>query len=76
MSYAMIKCGNCDYVGDIEEFSSTPIFGELPHDTFQCPACNFAIKRQPRGWRSIELLDGSVHRTPAAIDLVPVAPQL
>lgn len=37
------KCGHRD---DIDAFTSTPIFGELPKNTFQCPACGLAIERR------------------------------
>lgn len=46
MPWMLITCGGCGHVGDFEGFVSTPVYGELPKNTFQCPACGLAIERR------------------------------
>jgi len=41
-----ITCGACGHEDDYILFTRTPIFGDLPKDTFQCPACGIAIARR------------------------------
>lgn len=44
-SYCNLTC-RCGHTADLDEFKRTPINGELPADTFQCPACR-------RAWRMV-----------------------
>lgn len=46
-SLCNINCGACGHSADIELFSRTPIFGELPAGHFQCPGCG-------RAWRIVK----------------------
>jgi hypothetical protein len=41
-SYATLTCGRCQHEADFFDFCSTPITGELPRDTHQCPKCRTA----------------------------------
>ena len=67
-----IICGNCGHSAGFEAFTSTLIGGDLPHDTYQCPACHRAWKRVPAGgWRKIPVANGSIV-VPAAIRLESV----
>ena len=43
-SYMLLRCANCGHQADFFDFCSTPINGELPRGTHQCPACK-------RAWR-------------------------
>lgn len=46
-----MTCGACGHFGDLPTFISTPIFGDLPRNQFQCPACRHAFTRENRkGW--------------------------
>lgn len=44
-SLCQITCGACGHQADYLEFTRTPLFGDLPKDTFQCPKCKTSIKR-------------------------------
>lgn len=39
-----INC-SCGYSGDIDEFTRSPLFGELPPGVFQCPKCKKAMRK-------------------------------
>lgn len=39
-----IRCGNCGHKADAWAFCETPVSGELPVGTFQCPACHVAFR--------------------------------
>jgi hypothetical protein len=41
-----MTCGTCGHFDAFDRFISTPVFGQLPRDTFQCPACGVAVQRQ------------------------------
>ena len=41
-SYVAMTCGRCGYEADFLDFCHTPINGELPRGTHQCPACKRA----------------------------------
>jgi len=45
-SYALITCGRCRHTADFNEFCRTPIIGELPKDTHQCPSCKTAWRME------------------------------
>lgn len=45
-SLAMITCGRCRHTADFFDFCRTPITGELPKDTFQCPNCRTAWRME------------------------------
>ena len=46
MTWMDISCGKCGHVADIGQFTSTPLGGNLPDNTYQCPACQYAIQRR------------------------------
>lgn len=68
-----ITCGVCGHTADFDLFTSTPVSGCLPRNTFQCPGCNYA-------WRLIP--DGKGTRYPSGlyigpdIKIEPIAPVL
>lgn len=41
-----ITCGCCGHKDDYIHFTRTPVYGDLPKDTFQCPRCHVAISRR------------------------------
>lgn len=43
-SMMLLKCAKCGHEADFEEFCHTPITGDLPRGTHQCPNCK-------RAWR-------------------------
>lgn len=46
-----MTCGACGHFADLPAFITTPVFGELPRNQFQCPACKHAFTREHRqGW--------------------------
>jgi hypothetical protein len=48
-----IKCGSCGRTSRLLDFCKTPLGGDLPKDTFQCPACGFAWRvRGPKEMRT------------------------
>lgn len=49
MSLCEISCGSCGHNSDFYEFTTTPIFGDLPPGQFQCPKCQTAIRLQAAG---------------------------
>jgi len=48
-SMMLLKCGKCGHEADFEEFCRTPITGELPRGTHQCPACKRAWRMESTG---------------------------
>jgi len=67
-----MSCGQCGHFDDIGRFTATAIFGELPRNQFQCPACGWAIERRhgkpevcPSGWVM-----------PGSVTLAPVGPRM
>lgn len=55
MSYCTISC-RCGHQATFEEFTSTPVGGDLPRGHYQCPACHFA-------WR-VDNREGEARRSP------------
>jgi hypothetical protein len=49
MPWMLITCGSCGQSADIDAFTRTPVGGELPKNTFQCPACGCAFERRVKG---------------------------
>jgi hypothetical protein len=45
-SYMLITCGKCSHEADFFDFCSTPITGDLPSGTHQCPKCRKAWKME------------------------------
>jgi hypothetical protein len=41
-----VSCGACGHFDDMARFTATAVFGELPRDQFQCPACGWAVERK------------------------------
>lgn len=41
-----ITCGHCGQQSDFDNWTRTPVAGELPRGHYQCPACGIAFKRQ------------------------------
>jgi hypothetical protein len=45
-SYVLLTCGKCRHEDDFDAFCQTPITGQLPPGTHQCPACKTAWKME------------------------------
>lgn len=41
-----VGCGWCNHTDTLEAFTRRPVSGSLPPDTFQCPACGRAFRRE------------------------------
>lgn len=41
-----ITCGSCGHETDADRFCRTPMFGQLPKNTYQCPKCKTAFERR------------------------------
>jgi hypothetical protein len=52
MAWMHITC-QCGHTADLDEFCQTPLFGQLPRGTYQCPACRVSWKRQESDHRII-----------------------
>ena len=48
-SYMLLTCGKCGHEADFFDFCHTPITGELPNGTHQCPKCRKAWKMETQG---------------------------
>lgn len=54
-SYVALTCRHCGHTADLFDFTATPITGELPSGTYQCPACRRAWRMEktaPGRWTS------------------------
>lgn len=53
-SYMLLRCGQCSHEDDFDAFCRTPITGELPNGTHQCPKCRKAWRMEvvEPGWHS------------------------
>lgn len=45
-SYMLLTCAQCGHTDDFMLFCFTPITGELPSGTHQCPACKKAWRME------------------------------
>jgi len=45
-SYMLLTCAKCGHESDFFDFCHTPIGGNLPGGTHQCPACRKAWKME------------------------------
>ncbi len=45
-SYMLLCCGKCGHEADYFDFCHTPITGDLPSGTHQCPKCRKAWKME------------------------------
>ena len=45
-SYMLLSCAKCGHEADFFDFCHTPITGDLPSGTHQCPACKRAWKME------------------------------
>lgn len=50
-SYMTMTCAKCGHEADFFDFCSTPITGELPNGTHQCPKCR-------KAWRMEKITEG------------------
>lgn len=41
-----LSCGACGHFDDMARFTATSVFGELPRNQFQCPACGWSVERK------------------------------
>jgi hypothetical protein len=48
-SMMLLKCGRCGHEDDFDLFCQTPIGGDLPPGTHQCPACKRAWRMESQG---------------------------
>ena len=67
-----MSCGGCGHFDDLARFTTTTVFGELPRNQFQCPACGWAVER--RMGQATVRPSGFV--MPGAVALVPVGARL
>ena len=67
MAWMKVKCGHCGQDADIDAWTSTLIYGELPPGRYQCPHCGTAFKRQIG---PSEVWNGRI--IPGKVKLVPV----
>lgn len=42
---AVMTCGECGHAASLDSFRSTPVSGDLPTGTFQCPKCHCAVRK-------------------------------
>ena len=63
-----LTCGQCHHFDDITRFTATAVFGQLPRNQYQCPACGWAVERK-HGKATVHT-SGFV--VPGEISLVPV----
>jgi len=71
-----IRCGNCGVESDLDDFTRTPINGELPRNRYQCPNCHYAFERRGNGVRILNFPGGEKRIISETIKLVPVDPVL
>lgn len=45
-SYVIMTCVKCRHEADFFDFCTTPVTGELPNGTHQCPACRHAWRME------------------------------
>lgn len=69
MPWMKMTCGECGHTADIDKWTKTPVAGDLPRNTYQCPACKYAFER--RQAKPTVYPNGFV--MPGAISLVRVA---
>lgn len=72
MPWMTITCGKCGHEADIDEWTTTPVSGKLPRNTFQCPQCKLAFERKhgkPTVYKSGFIMPGPV-------SLIPVGARL
>lgn len=58
-----MTCRFCGYEGELDDFCRTPVSGDLPRGTYQCPKCRRAIRRvtgKPTVHRSGFVMTGEV----------------
>jgi ribosomal protein S27AE len=72
MSWMKITCGDCGQSADINNWTQTPVYGDLPRNHYQCPNCGTAFERKvgPGEWMPW----GVYH--PGSVELVPVAARM
>jgi hypothetical protein len=67
-----ITCGKCGHDADIEAWTHTPVAGELPPGTYQCPECRVAFQRrhgEPRVFPNGFIIPGPVSLVPTGARL-------
>jgi len=72
MPWMKMSCGKCGHDADVDEWTKTPVRGDLPYGTYQCPKCGFAFKRHQGPSKVYP--DGFV--MPGPVSLVPVQSSL
>lgn len=72
MPFMLMTC-RCGHQADIDEFTRTPVTGELPKNVFQCPRCHLAVERKVTGPGT--LYDSGLFVS-GPIELVPVQARL
>ena len=69
MPWMNITCGACGKTADLDAWTSRPISGDLPKDTFQCPHCNQAFIRhlgKPEVYPNGFIMPGPVSLVPCS----------
>ena len=67
-----MSCGACGHFDDMARFTATAVFGELPRNQFQCPACGWAVERK----HGTPTVYPSGFVAPGAVTLEPVGARL
>jgi hypothetical protein len=67
-----MSCGRCGHFDDMARFTATAVFGELPRNQFQCPACGWAAERK----HGAPTVYPSGFVAPGAVTLAPVGARL
>lgn len=69
-SYCNVTC-RCGHTADLSEFDQTPVNGDLPAGTFQCPKCKHAWTYRAVG--TGRLICGGTHWIPPdrVVETVP-----
>jgi hypothetical protein len=67
-----MSCGRCGHFDDMARFTATAVFGELPRNQFQCPACGWAVERK----HGAPTVYPSGFVAPGAVTLAPVGARL
>jgi transposase len=65
-----ITCGDCGHVADINDWTRTAVYGDLPRNHYQCPNCGTAFERKVGAGKWLAW--GAY--VPGEVELVPVAP--
>jgi ribosomal protein S27E len=72
MPWMKITCGDCGHAADMDEWTRTSVYGELPINQYQCPNCGRAFVRKVGHG---ELMPWGAY-VPGEVELVPIAARM